>query len=351
MGIAALTIGNRRIGPEAPVFVIAEAGVNHNGDIGLAKRLIDSAAEAGADAVKFQTFKAEQVAAPTAPKAAYQLQTTATSESQLDMLRRLELAPEAYQELQAYCQQCGVFFLSTPLDKESADLLENLVVPLFKIASGELTNWPFLEYVARKGKPLILSTGMAYLSEVDEAVRVIRDTGNEQCVLLHCVSNYPAEPADANLRAMHTMATALQVPVGYSDHTRGIEVALAAVALGACVLEKHFTVDKHLPGPDQRSSLEPAELRAMVAGIRTVEQALGSGSKVPVPSEADNRQSVRRSLAAARPIPSGTVLSIDLLRALRPAHGIAPTHLAQVVGRRTQRPLAAGQLLTWSDLG
>jgi N-acetylneuraminate synthase/N,N'-diacetyllegionaminate synthase len=349
--MAAVTIGNRRIGPGAPVFVIAEAGVNHNGQIELARRLIDSAVEAGADAVKFQTFKAEYVATPTAPKAAYQLQTTARTESQLDMLRRLELAPAAYRELQTYCQQRGVLFMSTPFDEGSADLLDDLDVPLFKIASGEITNWPFLKYVAQKGKPLILSTGMSYLSEVDEAVRLIRDTGNEQLVLLHCVSNYPANPADANLRAMHTMATALQVPVGYSDHTPGLAVTLAAVALGACVIEKHFTVDKSLPGPDHRASLEPSELRAMVEGIKTVEQALGSGTKLPAQAEASNRQSVRRSLAAARAIPAGAMLSAEMLRVLRPAAGIAPAHLAQVVGRRTQRPLAAGQLLTWSDLG
>ena len=350
MGITALTIGNQRIGLGAPVLVIAEAGVNHNGDMELAKQLIDRAAEAGADAVKFQTFKAERVATPDAPKAVYQLQTTAAAESQLDMLHRLELAPKAYRELQAYCQQRGVVFLSTPFDEESADLLDALEVPLFKIASGEITNWPFLEYVARKGKPLILSTGMSYLSEVDEAVRVIYKAGNDQLVLLHCVSDYPANPADANLRAMHTMATALQVPVGYSDHTPGIAVALAAVALGACVIEKHFTVDKNLPGPDHRASLEPSELRAMITGIRTVEQALGSGTKLPVSSEASNRQSVRRSLVAAKDIPIGAILRADMLTALRPAGGIAPTHLAQVVGQKTKRALGAGQLLTWSDL-
>lgn len=345
-----LNIAGRQVGPGHSCFIIAEAGVNHNGDVELAKRLVDVAAEAGADAVKFQTFKAERVISATAPKAEYQLQTTDPSESQLDMARRLELSPEAHRELQAYCQERGILFMSTPFDKESADLLDELGVPVFKIGSGEITNWPFLEYVARKGKPIILSTGMSYLSEVDEAVRVIRDAGCDQLVLLHCVSNYPADPADANLRAMQTMATAFHVPVGYSDHTPGIEVALAAVALGACVIEKHFTLDKNLPGPDHRASLEPHELQALVAGIRTVELALGNGAKRPARSEVDNRLVVRRSLAAASDIPEGTVLRSDMLQALRPASGISPALVEHVVGRRVRRSLKSGQLIAWSDL-
>ena len=345
-----IKIARRKISHRHPCFVIAEAGVNHNGDVELAKRLVDVATEAGADAVKFQTFKAERVVSATAPKAEYQLQTTDAAESQLDMLRRLELSPEAHRELQAYCQERGVLFMSTPFDEESADLLDELGVPVFKIGSGEITNCPFLEYVARKGKPIILSTGMSYLSEVDEAVRVIHDAGCDQLVLLHCVSNYPADPADANLRAMQTMATAFQVPVGFSDHTPGIEVALAAVALGACVIEKHFTLDKDLPGPDHRASLEPHGLQALVTGIRTVELALGSGAKRPAQSEADNRLIVRRSLAAAFDIPEGAVLRSDMLRALRPASGISPALVEHVVGRRVRRSLMSGQLITWSDL-
>ena len=239
---------------------------------------------------------------------------------------------------------------STPFDEESADLLDELDVPVFKIGSGEVTNWPFLEHIACKGKPVILSTGMSYLSEVGEAVRVIRGTGNHQLVLLHCVSNYPADPADANLRTMQTMAIAFQVPVGYSDHTPGIGAALAAVALGACVIEKHFTLDRDLPGPDHRASLEPHELQALVEGVRVVESAIGDGVKRPAQSEEDNRAIVRRSLAAISDIPKGAVLRSDMLKALRPASGISPTLLEHVIGRKAKRSLSTGQLITWSDL-
>ncbi len=345
-----VNIGSLSIGPDYPCFIIAEAGVNHNGDLELARRLVDAAAEAGADAVKFQTFRADRLVSPTAPKAAYQRQTTDASESQLDMLRRLELSPAAHRELNDYCRQRGLIFLSTPFDEESADLLDELDVPAFKIGSGEVTNHPFLEYVARKGRPVILSTGMSYLSEVDEAVRVLRSAGCEQLILLHCVSNYPAAPADANLKAMQTLATAFDVPVGYSDHTPGIEVALAAVALGACVIEKHFTLDRNLPGPDHRASLEPHELRALIAGVRTVERALGDGTKRPVPAEADTRAVARRSLAARADIPAGVIVEAGILTALRPAGGIPPSLVRHVIGRRTRRPLNAGQFIDWSDL-
>jgi len=345
-----IAIGQRIVGPDHPCFVIAEAGVNHNGDLELARRLVDVAAEAGADAVKFQTFRADRLVSPTAPKAGYQQQTTDAGESQLEMLQRLELSPAAHRELVAHCRQRHVTFLSTPFDEESADLLDELDVLAFKIGSGEVTNHPFLEYVARKGKPIILSTGMSYLSEVDEAVRLLCDAGCEQLILLHCVSSYPAAPADANLRAMQTMAVAFDLPVGYSDHTPGIEVALAAVALGACVLEKHFTLDRNLPGPDHRASLQPDELRALIAGVRVVERALGNGIKRPFPAEADTRTVARRSLAARADIPAGTVLQAAMLTALRPASGIPATLIGHVIGRRTRHPLAAGQFIDWSDL-
>jgi len=345
-----IAIGQRIVGPDCPCFVIAEAGVNHNGDLELARRLVDVAAEAGADAVKFQTFRADRLVSPTAPKASYQRQTTDAGESQLEMLQRLELSPAAHRELVAHCRQRHVTFLSTPFDEESAALLDSLDVPAFKIGSGEVTNHPFLEYIARKGRPIILSTGMSYLGEVDEAVRVLRHAGCEQLILLHCVSNYPASPADANLRAMQTMAVAFDLPIGYSDHTPGIEVALAAVALGACVIEKHFTLDRNLPGPDHRASLEPDELRALIAGVRVVERALGDGVKRPFPAEADTRAVARRSLAARADIPAGTVLQAAMLTALRPASGIPATLIGGVIGRRTRHPLAAGQFVDWSDL-
>lgn len=343
-------VGGYTIGPNQPCFIIAEAGVNHNGDVELAKRLVDVAAEAGADAVKFQTFCADRLVSITAPKAEYQLQTTDTAESQLDMLRRLELSPTTHRELDTYCEECGVLFLSTPFDEGGVDLLDELGVPAFKIGSGEVTNWPFLEYVARKGKPIILSTGMSYLSEVDEAVRVIRGAGCNQLTLLHCISNYPAAPADANLRAMQTMAAAFDVSVGYSDHTPGVEIALAAVALGACVIEKHLTLDRNLPGPDHRASLEPRELRALVAGVRAVEQALGSGVKRPVPAEMGNREVGRRSLVATQAIAAGTVITREMLIAKRPATGVQPIHIDLVVGRTAMASIPAGQVITFDLL-
>ena len=345
-----VSICGRQIGPDYSCFIIAEAGVNHNGNLGLAKKLIDSAFNAGADAVKFQSFKAEGVVNSTAPKAKYQLETTNTSESQMDMLRNLELSPEAHQELLGYCKNLGIIFLSTPFDNVSADMLAGLDVPAFKIGSGELTSLPFLDYVARKNRPMLVSTGMSYLGEVDDAVRTVRDAGCDQLVLLHCVSNYPAEPADANLLVIGAMRTAFNLPVGYSDHTMGIQIPLAAAALGACVIEKHLTLDRNMSGPDHRASLEPDEFRVMVQGIRTVETALGTGVKEPALSETNSRQVVRRSLAAARNIPTGTILKADILTQLRPASGISPALLEQVVGRKTRRVLTPGELLDWSDL-
>ncbi len=343
--VGEIVIGGRKIGAGNPCFIVAEAGVNHDGAPEVARRLVEVAAECGAHAIKFQTFKADRVVSATAPKAEYQLQTTDATESQLEMLQRLELSPEAHRGLYTYCQERGVLFMSTPFDEESVDLLDELGVPVFKIGSGEITNWPFLEYVAGKGKPIILSTGMSYLSEVDEAVRVIRDAGCDQLVLLHCVSNYPSDPVDTNLRAMQTMATAFQEAVGYSDHTPGIEVALAAVALGACLIEKHFTLDKNLPGPDHKASLGPDELAALVQGVRTVEAALGCGRKGPAASEANTAVVARRSLVAARDIPAGTTLTEELIAIKRPGGGLPPAMRPYLVGRRVHDAVPAGTLL------
>ena len=348
--VKTIDVCGRKIGPGYPCFIIAEAGVNHSGDIKLAKKLIDVAKEAGANAVKFQTFVAEKVATADAPKADYQKKTTGSEGTQLEMVKRLELSFDGFRKISAYCHQKGIIFMSTPFDEESADFLDELGVPGFKIASGEITNLPFLEHIARKGKPIILSTGMSYLSEVDEAVRFLRNTGCDELILLHCVSNYPAEPADANLRAMQTMAIAFQLPVGYSDHTLSTEVALAAVALGACVIEKHFTLDKGLPGPDHRASLEPNELNALVRGVRLVEQALGHGRKVPAASEDNTLRVVRRSLALRDDLEQGVIIEPSKVTAMRPAGGIPPNLLPLVVGRCTTRPLKAGTLLRWEDL-
>lgn len=341
----AIQVVNKFIGPGQPVFVIAEVGVNHNGDLKMARALIDVAVEAGADAVKFQTFRADRLATPDAPKAEYQLRTTGDEESQLEMLRRLELSADAHRELQSYCRERGIIFLSTPFDEEAVDLLDSLGVPAFKISSGDVTNSPLLEHVASKGKPIILSTGMSELSEVIEAVSVLHTEGCENPVLLHCVTDYPADPADVNLRAMATMSSAFDVPVGFSDHTEGIDVALAAVALGACVIEKHFTLDRSLPGPDHRASLEPAELRELVRSIRRVETALGNGRKVPTASEAETAKVARRSLVAARDIPAGATLKRDMVVLRRPGTGLSPAMLNGLLGLRAVREIAAGTLL------
>lgn len=340
-----ISVAGRKVGPAYPCFIIAEAGVNHNGSLEMARQLVDAAVRAGADAVKFQTFKAERIVTRDAPKAAYQKRTTDVAESQYDMLRRLELSPEMHRQLLAYCEERGILFMSSPFDEESADLLAELDVAVFKIPSGEITNLPFLAHVARQGKPMIVSTGMSYLSEVEAAVRTIGEAGNRQLVLLHCVSNYPADSADVNLRAMGTMATAFGVPVGYSDHTPGIEVSLAAVALGACVIEKHLTLGRDLPGPDHKASLEPEEFAAMVRGIRTVESALGHGRKEPAASEADTAAVARKSLVAAWDIPAGATLTEKLISIKRPGSGLPPVMLPYLIGRTLGVDVPAGQLL------
>lgn len=342
VSVDGVSIAGRPIGPEHPCLVIAEAGVNHNGDLDLARRLVDMAAEAGADAVKFQTFKAERLVTSGAQKAEYQRRHTSATESQFDMLRRLELTSDAHRELQARCRARNVLFLSTPFDEDSADFLESLDVPAFKIPSGEITNLSFVAHVARKRRPMIVSTGMAYLHEVEAAVRTIRETGNSDIVLLHCVSNYPAAPGDANLRAMHTMAATFGLPVGYSDHTEGIEVALAAAVLGACVVEKHLTLDRALPGPDHQASLEPGEMKAMVRGIRIVQEALGHGRKEPAASEAAIAQVARRSLVAARDLVAGTMLAEGDIAVRRPGTGLPPARRADLVGRAVRVDVKAG---------
>lgn len=344
--VTVVDITGRKIGIGEPCFIIAEAGVNHNGDIQLAKQLVDVAADAGADAVKFQTFKAEKLTSISAPKAEYQMKSTDQAESQLEMLRKLELSLEMHQELQTFCQARDILFMSTPFDEDSADLLDDMGVPVFKIPSGEITNFPFLGHIAAKGLPIILSTGMSDITEVGQAVRRIKDVGNDQIILLHCVSNYPAAPTDVNLRAMETMSTAFQVLVGFSDHTPGIEVSLASVALGACVIEKHFTLDKNLPGPDHRASLEPAELLSLVNGIRIVEVSLGHGRKEPVASEADTAAVARKSLVAAHDIPVGTKLKKEHISVKRPGTGLPPVMRSHLLGLTLRVNVRAGTLFS-----
>jgi N,N'-diacetyllegionaminate synthase len=342
---ATITMGNRRVGRGEPCFIIAEAGVNHNGSFELARELVDVAVDAGCDAVKFQTFKPEKVCSPFAPKANYQLHTTSADESQLEMGKKLELPFEAFRALYRDCIDKRIIFLSTPFDYESADFLGQLPVPAFKIPSGEITNLFFLEHIARKGRPLIVSTGMATLEEVAIAVETIRATGNQEMILLQCVSNYPADPSSMNLRAMQALEVAFGVGVGLSDHTVGTEIAFAAVAMGACVIEKHFTLSREFPGPDHRSSLEPQDLVKLVKGIRKVESALGNGIKQPAAEELNTAAVARRSLVAARFIPAGAVLTVDLLDILRPGTGLPPVMRQALVGRRALHDIEAGTLL------
>jgi N,N'-diacetyllegionaminate synthase len=339
---------NRDLMPH--VFIIAEAGVNHNGSLDLALRLIDAAKASGADAVKFQTFRADLLATQSAHKAPYQERTTPEAESQFEMLRRLELDAAAHQRLIDHCRQVGIQFLSSPFDAQSADLLATMDVPVYKIPSGEITNLPFLRHLARKGRPLILSTGMSTLGEVEEAVQVLQAAGATRLTLLHCVTEYPAPYAEVNLRAMETLRTTFGLPVGYSDHTPGIDIAIAAVALGAEVIEKHFTLDRSLPGPDHAASLEPDELRQMVAAIRHVEVALGTGIKAPAPCELPNISVARKSVVAARALPKGHQLAAEDLGIKRPGSGLAPKLLPSLVGRTLRVDIGKDEIINWNHM-
>jgi N,N'-diacetyllegionaminate synthase len=347
---AGIRIGDRAIGPGQPCFVIAEAGVNHDGDLDVAFRLVEAAAAAGADAVKFQSFSADALATADAPKAAYQQRTTDAAESQRQMLRRLELDAAAHREIQARCRDRGIVFLSSPFDVASADMLAALDVPAFKIPSGEITNPALLAHVAGHRRPVILSTGMATLDEVDAAVTTLRGNGGGEIVLLHCVSNYPADPADCNLRAMATMARKFGLAVGYSDHTPGDEVAIAAVALGACLIEKHLTLDRTRPGPDHAASMEPEDFARMIARLRRAESALGDGDKRPAASETATASVARRSLVAAIDIAAGTTLTDELIASRRPGTGIAPGERHRITGRVAARDIARDTLISFDML-
>lgn len=341
--------GGLTVGGSARCLVIAEAGVNHNGDAALAERLIDVAAEAGADVVKFQTFDPDALAGPGADMAEYQTRALGTSKSQLEMLRGLTLPLEAYERLLAHAKKRGILFLSTPFDPKSADFLERLGLPAFKLSSGDLTNTVLLSHVAKKGRPLLVSSGMATMGEVATALDVVSANGAPPVALFHCVSNYPADPSDCNLRAMTAMKQAFRVPVGWSDHTMGIDVAVAAVALGAELLEKHITLDRTMPGPDHAASLEPSELRDLMKGIRRVESALGDGVKTPRPSEAPIAKIGRRSLHWARSLEDGAVVTTDDMTVLRPATGVEPAAMPWIVGRVVRRPVKAGTPVSFSD--
>ena len=339
-------------------FIIAEAGVNHSGKLELAKKLVDVAVEARADAVKFQTFKAEKVVSIFTHKAKYQKKTTDAGESQFEMIKKLELSFNDFAKLKEYCDKKDIIFLSTPFDYESVDFLENLV-PLYKIGSGEITNLPFLKYIAKKGKPIILSTGMSTVGEVEKAIDIILPVLTPHTshltphfpplTILHCVSNYPADFNEVNLRAMLTLKGVFKLPVGYSDHTLGIEVPVAAVAMGACAIEKHFTLDRNLPGPDHRASLEPDELKAMAKAIRNVEKSLGDGIKRPAQDELELMKVARRSLVAARDIRAGEVVKESDIVIKRPGTGILPRFKEIVIGIRPMRDIKKEEPFNWED--
>jgi N,N'-diacetyllegionaminate synthase len=328
-------------------IIIAEAGVNHNGDLNLALRLVDKAAEAGADLVKFQTFSADRLAALHAPKAQYQFDTIGSDETQHAMLRRLELNREMHEALIEHCSRRGIKFFSTAFDLQSIDLLVDLGLERFKVPSGEITNLPYLRYIGRFGKPVILSTGMATLSEIGQALEVLRRAGtpSDQLTVLHCNTDYPTPMIDVNLRAMNTIRDSFGVAVGYSDHTAGIEVAIAAVALGATVIEKHLTLDRSLAGPDHKSSLEPDEFKAMVAAIRNIEAALGDGIKRPSRGEIKNLPIARKSIVAATWIRAGEAFTEENLVAKRPGTGLSPMCWDDVLGRLAQRDFAPDELI------
>ncbi|MBI3135578.1 MAG: N-acetylneuraminate synthase [Bacteroidetes bacterium] len=332
------------------VFIIAEAGVNHNGDLQKALELADMAKKIGADCVKFQTFRAEKIVTNASPKANYQLKVTDAAESQFEMLKKLELSKEDFRKIKAHCEKIQIRFLSTPYNHEDADLLHELGVDAFKIASGQLVEPGFLKYVASFGKQMIISTGMATIAEVYEALEAIKSTGNTDIIVLQCNTDYPSAIEDSNILAMQTMRDALGVRVGYSDHVPNNYACYAAVALGAEVIEKHFTLDKNLPGPDHSCSLEPAEFQELISGIRNVEKSLGSGIKTPGAAEKKNTFGMRRSIVANTFLPKGTVIDASHLGFKRPANGLAPKHADFLIGKKINRDMQQDEAFTMDVL-
>lgn len=335
------------------VLIIAEAGVNHNGDLDKALALIDAAGDAGADYVKFQTFKTEKLVHRDAKKAAYQIENTKEKSAQFEMLKKLEIPEDWYPKLMSRAEEKNIRFLSTGFDEESIDFLNELGCDFFKVPSGELTNKPYLEYIAQKGKPMILSTGMATLDDIENALMTLKNCGvsDQSISVLHCTTQYPTPMEDVNLKAMLAIRNAFNLDVGYSDHTLGIEIPIAAVALGARVIEKHFTLDRALQGPDHAASLIPSELKAMISGIRNVEKAInGSGTKEPTPSELENRIAARKSIHLSKALNAGDRIRKEDLLMLRPGDGISPMEIDSVIGKTLKTTLAEGSKLTRENL-
>lgn len=326
------------------VYIIAEAGVNHNGDLNLAFELVDAAKAAGVDCVKFQTFKSENLVSRGAQKAEYQKAATGDS-SQKDMLKQLELSFDEFITLKEYCDKAGICFLSTPFDFESIDFLNSIDMPFWKVPSGEVTNYPYLRALGRTGKPVVMSTGMCELKEIEAAIKVLRENGTKEIKLLHCNTEYPTPFCDVNLRAMNTLRDKFSLEVGYSDHTKGIEVPIAAVAMGATVIEKHFTLDRNMEGPDHKASLEPIELAEMVRSIRHIEEALGTGEKTPSPSEKKNMAVARKSIVARTFIRAGEILTEENLTVKRPGNGISPMRWKEILGTKAVRDFEEDELI------
>lgn len=345
-----LSIGNKNIGYDSPCFIIAEAGVNHNGDIKLAKKLVDMALYAGADAVKFQTFKSEKLVTGYAKMAKYQKDNIGAEDSQFNMLKKLELSYNQFEELKKYCEHKGIIFMSTPFDIESADFLNSIGLEAFKISSGDLTNIPLLEHIAGFNKPIILSSGMAVLGEIEEAVMSLKNKGIKDIAVLHCTSNYPAALEAVNLRAMNTIKDSFNVVGGYSDHTEGITIPIAAAALGANIIEKHFTLDKTMEGPDHKASLEPEELKKMIQGIRNVEISLGSGIKMFTQSEISTMQVARKSIVACKDIKKGETIELEDLDYKRPGNGLSPKYYKELIGKKAAMDINIDEQITLASV-
>lgn len=344
--MAKFFIGEREVGPGRPVLVIAEAGVNHNGDLSLAIQLIDAAVDCGADVVKFQSFRTEEIVTRSAPKADYQTVTAGTTESQFQMLKRLELKASDQAKLQQHCESRGIVYLSTPYDPTSAKELADQKVKAIKIASTDTTNLPFLHFVGKLGIPVILSTGMSEIAEVRSAFDTLRAAGLQQIALLHCTSEYPAPMDELNLAAIQTLRTNFDAPVGFSDHSSGIEAATWAVAMGACIVEKHFTLDRSMPGPDHAASAEPSEMKKLIQTLRQLERSIGDGVKRSTPSEQRNKPKMQKSLVARCVIKEGEIITEETLTAKRPATGLSPLLWRSVIGKRAAREIAADEILT-----
>lgn len=343
-------IGNKLVGKDDSIFIIAEAGVNHNGDINIAQKLIDEAVKVGADAIKFQTFITEKLVTDYASMANYQKNNLNISDSQFNMLKDLELSFDDFYKLERYCNSKGILFLSTPFDKESADFLESINIEAFKIGSGDLTNIPLIKHIARFNKPIILSSGMSDLGDIEDALRPINNSGNKKVAVLHCTSNYPADLKSVNLKAMLTIRDSFNVLCGYSDHTEGITIPIAAAALGANIIEKHFTLDKSMKGPDHKASLEPSDFKKMIDGVRAVEAALGTGVKNYTLSEKDTISVARKSIVAAKNISKGEIITEEMLDYKRPGNGLSPKYYQEVIGKKARMSIKTDEQIRFNIL-